>query len=203
MQDYVTPNEAPAPEPQSEPAGKPLRSGLRTVLSWVRDLAISALIAVVLIVFIYQPVKVEGTSMAPGLQDQERIFINKFTYRFGLGDIARGDTVVFWYPLDPAKSYIKRVVGVPGDRIRIDAGQVYVNGRALLEDYVVDRDRVSWPSPPDSFRDRTVPSGKYFVLGDNRMFSSDSRSWGFVPRENIYGKAVFAYWPLNQAGRLR
>ena len=203
MQDYETPNEAPAPELPSEPAGRPLRSGLRTVLSWVRDLAISALIAVVLIVFIYQPVKVEGTSMAPALQDQERIFINKFTYRFGLGDIARGDTVVFWYPLDPAKSYIKRVVGVPGDRIRIDAGQVYVNGRALLEDYVVDRDRVSWPSPPDSFRDRTVPSGKYFVLGDNRMFSSDSRSWGFVPRENIYGKAVFAYWPLNQAGRLR
>jgi signal peptidase I len=203
MQDNESQNYAPAPEPPSEPAGKPLRSGLRTVLSWVRDLAISALIAVVLIVFIYQPVKVEGTSMAPALQDQERIFINKFTYRFGLGDIARGDTVVFWYPLDPAKSYIKRVVGVPGDRIRIDAGQVYVNGRALLEDYVVDRDRLSWPSPPDSFRDRTVPSGKYFVLGDNRMFSSDSRSWGFVPRENIYGKAVFAYWPLNQAGRLR
>jgi signal peptidase I len=203
MQDNETPNDAPAPEPPSEPAGKPLRSGLRTVLSWVRDLAISALIAVVLIVFIYQPVKVEGTSMAPALQDQERIFINKFTYRFGLGGIERGDTVVFWYPLDPAKSYIKRVVGVPGDRIRIDAGQVYVNGRALLEGYVVDRDRVSWPSPPDSFRDRTVPSGKYFVLGDNRMFSSDSRSWGFVPRENIYGKAVFAYWPLNQAGRLR
>ena len=169
----------------------------------MRDLALSALIAIVLIVFIYQPVKVEGNSMTPALRDQERIFINKFTYRFGLGDIERGDTVVFWYPLDPSKSYIKRVVGTPGDRIRIDAGQVYVNGRALLEDYVADRDRVSWPSPPDSLRDRTVPAGQYFVLGDNRMFSSDSRSWGFVPRENIYGKAVFAYWPLDRAGRLR
>jgi signal peptidase I len=203
MQDCENHNGAPVPEPSPAPSGEPRRSGLRTVLAWVRDLALSAAIAVVLIVFIYQPVKVEGTSMTPALQDQERIFIEKFTYRFGLGDIARGDTVVFRYPLDPAKSYIKRVVGIPGDRVRIDQGQVYVNGRALVEDYVAGRDRASWPSPPDSLRDRKVPAGKYFVLGDNRMFSSDSRSWGFVPRENIYGKAVFAYWPLNQLGRLK
>ena len=102
----------------------------------MRDLAFSVLIAVVLIVFIYQPVKVEGTSMMPGLTDQERIFINKFTYRFGLGTIERGDTVVFWYPRDTTKSYIKRVIGLPGDRVRIDRGQVYVNDRALAEDYV-------------------------------------------------------------------
>jgi signal peptidase I len=181
----------------------PRRTGLRTLVAWVRDLALSAFIAVVLVVFVYQPVKVEGTSMTPALKDQERIFINKFTYRFGLGAIERGDTVVFRYPLDPAKSYIKRVVGTPGDRVRIEAGQVYVNGRPLLEDYVVARDRVSWPSPPDALRDRTVPSDMYFVLGDNRMFSSDSRAWGYVPRENIYGKAVFAYWPLDEAGRLK
>jgi signal peptidase I len=199
MQEYPSQNETPAPEPTSESG----RSGLRTVLSWIRDLALSALIAVILIVFIYQPVKVEGTSMTPALQDQERIFIEKFTYRFGLGDIERGDTVVFRYPLDPTKSYIKRVVGTPGDTIRIDQGQVFVNGRALLEDYVTGRDRVSWPGPPESLRGRMVPLGKYFVLGDNRVFSSDSRSWGFVPRENIYGKAVFAYWPLTQLGRLR
>ena len=79
--------------------------------------------------FIYQPVKVEGTSMMPTLTDQERIFINKFTYRFGLGSIERGDMVVFWFPQDPSKSYIKRVIGIPGDRSAIDAGQVYVNGR--------------------------------------------------------------------------
>src|SRR5580700_8679153 len=85
-------------------------------------------IAVVLIVFIYQPVKVEGTSMEPGLSDNERIFINKFTYKLNLGDIRRGDTVVFWYPHDTSKSYIKRVIGLPGDRIRIVHGQVYVNG---------------------------------------------------------------------------
>src|SRR5262244_4077271 len=85
---------------------------------WLRDLAVSILFAVILIVFIYQPVKVEGTSMQPTLADQERIFINKFTYHFGLGDIQRGDMVVFWFPLDPQKSYIKRVIGVPGDRVR-------------------------------------------------------------------------------------
>src|SRR5436309_15335986 len=102
---------------------------------WLRDLVVSVLFAVILIVFIYQPVKVEGTSMMPTLTDQERIFINKFTYHFGLGDIQRGDMVVFWFPLDPQKSYIKRVIGVPGDAVRIDAGQVYVNERPLTEEY--------------------------------------------------------------------
>ena len=102
----------------------------------MRDLAFSVLIAVVLIVFIYQPVKVEGTSMMPALTDQERIFINKFTYRFGIGSIDRGDMVVFWYPLDPSKSYIKRVIGLPGDRVEIDRGTVFVNGKRLDEDYV-------------------------------------------------------------------
>jgi signal peptidase I len=174
---------------------------LWSTLSWFRDLAFSVLIAVVLIVFIYQPVKVEGTSMTPALADQERIFINKFTYRFGLGSIEHGDTVVFWYPEDRSKSYIKRVIGVPGDRIRIDNGQVYVNGRALVEDYVPanERDHSSWRDGED----QVVPEGQYFVLGDHRNSSSDSRTWGYVPRGNIYGKAVFVYWPLDKMGRLR
>ena len=176
-------------------------SALWSALSWVRDLAFSVLIAVVLIVFIYQPVKVEGTSMMPTLSDQERIFINKFTYRFGLGSIERGDTVVFWYPLDSSKSYIKRVIGTPGDRVRVEDGQVYVNGRALVEDYVPpdNRDFSSWKDGVE----QTVPADRYFVLGDHRNSSSDSRSWGYVPRANIYGKAVFIYWPLNQIGRLK
>jgi signal peptidase I len=166
----------------------------------LRDLAFSVLIAVVLIVFIYQPVKVEGTSMMPTLSDQERIFINKFTYEFGLGSIEHGDTVVFWFPYDKSKSYIKRVIGLPGDRVRVDAGQVYVNGQALVEDYVPEenRDAGSWRGGEDQI----VPKGCYFVLGDHRNSSSDSRSWGYVPRENIYGKAVFAYWPLEKMGRL-
>jgi signal peptidase I len=185
--------------PPAEPQPHTL-STLWSALSWVRDLAFSVLIAVVLIVFIYQPVKVEGTSMMPTLTDQERIFINKFTYRFGLGAIERGDTVVFWYPQDPSKSYIKRVIATPGDRVRIEDGQVFVNGQALVENYVPadNRDASSWRDG----QEQTVPENRYFVLGDHRNSSSDSRSWGYVPRENIYGKAVFIYWPLNQMGRL-
>ena len=135
--------------------------------------------------------------MMPALADQERIFINKFTYRFGLSRIERGDTVVFWWPPDPSKSYIKRVIGLPGDQVRIDRGQVYVNGRRLVEDYV-----------PEDYRDQfsmsetTVKRDEYFVLGDHRSSSSDSRAWGPVPRRDIYGKAVFVYWPLDKLGRL-
>jgi len=167
-------------------------------LSWGRDLVFSVLIAVILIVFIYQPVKVEGTSMMPLLTDQERIFINKFNYRFGIGDIERGDLVVFWFPRDTSKSYIKRVIGVPGDVVEIDHGGVIVNGGRLVEDYV-----------PKNYRDHqsysavTVPPDHYFVLGDHRSSSNDSRAWGTVQRKFIYGKAVFVYWPLEKLGRLR
>jgi len=188
------PAEAP-PEPVSDRSSR--ASNLWNALSWARDLAFSVLIAIILIVFIYQPVKVEGTSMMPTLTDQERIFINKFTYHFGLGEIQRGDMVVFWFPLDPQKSYIKRVIGIPGDVVRIDAGQLYVNDKALVEDYVPDeyRDRVT-------YEEHRVPPGQYFVLGDHRSSSSDSRTWGFVNREAIYGKAVFVYWPLDKMGRI-
>jgi signal peptidase I len=190
-----------------EPVEEPGRSSIWGALSWIRDLAFSVLIAVVLIVFIYQPVKVEGTSMMPTLTDQERIFINKFTYKFGLGDIERGDTVVFWFPDDRTKSYIKRVIGLPGDRVRVEAGQVYVNDRVLVEEYVPAeyKDNLSWPraGPGEPVHDLVVPPREYFVLGDHRSSSSDSRSWGYVPRDNIYGKAVFVYWPLEKIGRLR
>jgi len=166
-------------------------------ISWLRDLALSVLIAVVLIVFIYQPVKVEGTSMMPALSDQERIFINKFTYRFGIGHIERGDLVVFHPPFDPSKSYIKRVIGLPGDEVEIDRGTVIVNGKRLAEDYVpeVYRDEESRPA-------ERIPAGRYYVLGDHRSSSDDSRDWGTVPRRNIYGKAVFVYWPLDKMGRV-
>src|ERR1700680_4349566 len=93
------------------------RGGFFGAIAWMRDIAFSVVLAVILIVFIYQPVKVEGTSMMPALTDQERIFINKFTYRWGIGNIERGDMVVFWFPLDPSKSYIKRVIALPGDTV--------------------------------------------------------------------------------------
>src|SRR4051795_12881841 len=146
MPDTQNPTGSPAEVPPQQPDRPRSAASVWSALSWVRDLAFSVLIAVILIVFIYQPVKVEGTSMMPTLTDQERIFINKFTYHFGLGDIQRGDMVVFWFPLDPSKSYIKRVIGTPGDIVSIDAGQVYVNGQALNETYVPEdyHDHVSW-----------------------------------------------------------
>jgi signal peptidase I len=183
---------------EAEPQKQRPRPGLFTALSWIRDLAFSVLLAIILIVFIYQPVKVEGTSMMPVLTDQERIFINKFTYRFGAGNIERGDLVVFFFPLDHTKSYIKRVIGLPGDTVQIDNGTVYVNGGRLNEPYV-----------PEDYRDRQslsammVPSEHYFVLGDHRSSSNDSRAWGTVDRKDIYGKAVFVYWPLDKMGRLK
>src|SRR3954451_1076109 len=200
MQDQDYPNAAPAPQPDAE-ALPPAQAGVWSAVSWFRDLVFSVLIAVVLIVFINQQIEVEGRSMMPTLTDQERIFINKFTYRFGLGSIERGDTVVFWYPQDTSKSYIKRVIGIPGDRVRVEGGQVYVNGSALSEGYVPpeNRDFNSWRDG----REQTVPDSRYFVMGDHRNQSSDSRMWGYVPRENIYGKAVFVYWPLAKMGRVR
>jgi len=163
---------------------------------WIRDLVISLAISAFIIIFLYQPVKVEGTSMMPCLEDQERIFVNKFVYR--LEPIERGDIVVFRYPRDPSKSYIKRVIGMAGDRIRIDGGQVYVNDEALNEDYV----------PPiytdaRSLKEMTVPPNMFFVLGDHRSMSNDSRDFGPVDRGFIYGKAVFGYWPMDKLGRVR
>src|SRR5579863_10199266 len=140
---------------------------------WLRDLSISVAIAAFIIVFIYQPVKVEGVSMMPSLEDQERIFVNKFVYR--LEPIERGDVVVFRYPRDPSKSYIKRVIAMAGDHVRIDGGQVYVNDEALDEDYVP-------PAYTDarSYSDSVVPPNCYFVLGDHRSMSNDSRDFGPV-----------------------
>src|SRR6202521_6062487 len=156
-----------APEPAAqassvaaaEPA-TPAHSLRNEIRVWTRDLLIAIGLALVIIVFLYQPVKVEGTSMAPLLSDQERIFINKFVYRFE--PIERGDVVVFWYPLDRSKSFIKRVVGLPEDTVEIRGGQVFLNGRLLPEPYI----------PPESddygtYAPMQVPKGEYFVMGDH------------------------------------
>lgn len=153
-------------------------------------------ISFLIITFLYQPVRVEGTSMMPGLQDQERLFINKFEYHFE--PIHRGDIVVFHYPRDPAKSYIKRVIAVPGDDLRIDDGQVYVNGKALSEPYVPERFR-----DERSYPNTVLGPHQYFVMGDHRLISSDSRDFGPVQRDLIYGKASFVYWPADDMGTVR
>jgi signal peptidase I len=168
---------------------------LGVLRSWIRDLFFSVSISLFIILFVYQPVKVEGGSMEPGLQDQERIFINKLAYR--LENIQRGDIVVFRYPRDPRKSFIKRVVGLPGDRVRVSDGHVYLNDRMTPEPYVPEEylDSRSYP-------ELKVPADSYFVLGDHRSMSNDSRDFGPVPRTNIYGKAVFGYWPMDKLGLL-
>jgi signal peptidase I len=178
-----TPEQAPLP-----PLGRELRS-------WTRDLAVALGLAIVVMIFLYQPVKVEGTSMNPLLSDQERIFINKFIYRFE--PIERGDVVVFWYPLDRSKSFIKRVVGLPGETVEIRLGRVYINGEDLTDQYVPSTYLDGSNYPP-----RTIPDGEYFVMGDHRDSSNDSRVFGPVQRQFIYGKAVFAYWPVDHFGSL-
>ncbi|HEX2711044.1 MAG TPA: signal peptidase I [Candidatus Acidoferrales bacterium] len=189
MPEPVNPTQAPTPQ---SPASPSLRRELR---AWTRDLLLAIGLAMVIIIFLYQPVKVEGTSMAPLLSDQERIFINKFVYRFE--PIARGDVVVFWYPLDRSKSFIKRVVGLPGETVEIRQGRVYVDGQRLEEPYL-----------PLRFTDTTtygpvrVPEEEYFVMGDHRASSNDSRVFGPVASEYIYGRAVFAYWPVDHFGSL-
>jgi len=187
----------PAPSPQEASTSQAnthhlLRNEIRV---WTRDLLIAIGLALVIIVFLYQPVKVEGTSMAPLLSDQERIFINKFVYRFE--DIHRGDVVVFWYPLDRSKSFIKRVIGLPGETVDIRRGLLYVNGQLIPEPYV-----------PPQYTDITdfgpvkVPKDSYFVMGDHRISSNDSRVFGPVASQFIYGRAVFAYWPVDHFGSL-
>src|SRR3981189_3541873 len=157
-----SPSEAAAPISEIPSIGadaKPAatHSLKREIRVWTRDLLIAIGLALVIIVFLYQPVKVEGTSMAPLLTDQERIFINKFVYRFE--PIERGDVVVFWYPLDRTKSFIKRVVGLPGEVVEIRQGIVYVDGESLAEPYV----------PPQyedlsDFGPMPVPGDSYFVM---------------------------------------
>jgi len=183
----------PEPAPQAEPRIVRIAPVLG---GWVRDLFVSVIISALIIIFLYQPVKVEGTSMLPGLTDQERIFINKFVYSFE--PVERGDIVVFRFPRDISKSYIKRVIAVAGDRVRIENGTVYVNDRRLREMYVPDefRDERSYP-------ETEVPKNSFFVLGDHRSSSSDSRDFGPVQRQYIYGKAVFVYWPMEKLGVLK
>ena len=187
--------DAPQPAPSNSPAPAPPAPLRRELRGWTRDLAIALGLAIVVMIFLYQPVKVEGTSMNPLLTDQERIFINKFIYHFE--PIERGDVVVFWYPLDRSKSFIKRVVGLPGETVEIRAGQVYVNGRELENQFIP-----SGYLDGSNYGPRRIAADEYFLMGDHRDSSNDSRVFGPVARQYIYGKAVFAYWPMEHFGSL-
>jgi signal peptidase I len=169
---------------------------LRAVWEFLHDLSVAVLFCFFLIAFVAQAFRVQGTSMEPLLLDGERIVVNKFIYRFQ--PIERGDVVVFWYPRDPSVSFIKRVVGLPGDLVEIRSGQLLVNGLPAPEIYLPSSFRDG-----DSFAPNEVRKGYYFVLGDHRRSSNDSRSWGEVPEKYIYGRAVFRFWPFDRVGPIR
>lgn len=177
----------------NQPKPETSDSFARHMRTWARDLLISVGASVLIITCIYQPVRVEGTSMMPRLDNNDRLFINKFVYHFE--KIHRGDVVVFHYPADPSKSYIKRVIALPGDNLRITDGVVYLNGKRLSEPYVPARYEDDRSVP-----DEVIPKGEYWVMGDHRSISSDSRDFGPIPRAAIYGEAAFVYWPADGAG---
>ena len=133
-------------------------------------------------------VKIENISMYPTFKEGEMLFVNKLAYRFG--SVERGDVITFHYPLDPKFSFIKRAIGLPGDVVEIQDGQVRVNGTVLNEPYIV--------TPPDYNGSWVVPPDSLFVLGDNRVDSADSHIWGFVPYQNLIGKVLMVYWPPQQ-----
>jgi signal peptidase I len=165
----------------------------RALWELAHDLSVAVLFCFFLITFVAQAFKVQGTSMQPLLSDGERIVVNKFVYRFR--PIARGDVVVFWYPRDSAVSFIKRVVGLPGDTLELRRGMLYLNGQRAREDYLSPGFRDEDSHPP-----LEIKKGYYYVLGDHRSSSNDSRNWGEVPEKYIYGKALFRFWPISQLG---
>lgn len=166
---------------------------LKVIERWLKEIFFATLTAVLIIVFLIQPVRVEGNSMQPRLYDNERVFVNKFLYR--VSDIKRGDIVVFWYPGNTSKSFIKRIIGLPGETVEIKSGLVRLDGKPYEEPYV-----------PPKFEDRSdfgpvrIPENHYFVMGDHRNTSNDSRSWGALSANLIFGKAIFRYWPLSRMG---
>ena len=162
------------------------------LLAWFRTLASAAVYATLIVTFGFQVARVEGQSMAPTLEDQDRLIVNKFAYR--LHDPEVGDIVMLLYPEDPSKSFVKRVMGAPGDTLRIVDGRVFRNDVLQPDDYIPDEFRSH-----DQWGPQTVPAGYYFVMVDHRNNSSDSRTWSFVPQKYIIGKVQVRWWPIDQA----
>jgi signal peptidase I len=179
------------------------RQGLWTEsLRLIRDIFLIIIVFILFGVFAVQPVVVEGTSMLPQLNDGERLLVNKLVYykiqSVSWGHLERGDIVVFWFPKEPDKSYVKRIIGLPGESVEVRNGKVMIDGQELKEDYLDIEHNQSLPSFPAV----KVEKHHYFVMGDNRDNSSDSRYWGLVPEKYIYGKAFFRYWKPSKMGFL-
>jgi signal peptidase I len=160
--------------------------------AWVKTLVSAGVYATLIVTFGVQVARVEGQSMAPTLADQDRLIVNKFAYQ--IGEPRRGDIVMLYYPLNPLKSFVKRVIAEEGDVVRIVDGHVYVNDIPLKEDYVPAEYRSH-----DDWGPQVVQEGYYFVMGDHRNNSSDSRHWGFVPKRYIIGKVQLRWWPVPTA----
>jgi signal peptidase I len=179
------------------------RQGIWTEsLRLIRDIFLIIVVFILFGVFAVQPVVVEGTSMLPQLNDGERLLVNKLVYykiqSVRWGHLERGDIVVFWFPKEPDKSYVKRIIGLPGELVEVRNGKVFIDGNELKEDYLDIEHNQSLPTFPA----KRVEDHHYFVMGDNRDNSSDSRYWGLVPEKYIYGKAFFRYWKPSNMGFL-
>jgi signal peptidase I len=162
------------------------------LVAWLKTLASAAVYATLIVTFGFQVARVEGQSMAPTLADQDRLIVNKLAYRIGTPQV--GDIVMLYYPLNPDKSFVKRVIAEEGDQIRIVDGRVYRNDVPINDDYVPSEFRSH-----DDYGPQVVPQGYYFVMGDHRNNSSDSRHWGFVPKKYIIGKVQLRWWPMGHA----
>ena len=193
--------ERPAPEGVPEPSVQPLvprqQSSVASrvgeeLFAWLKTLASAAVYATLIVTFGFQVARVEGQSMAPTLADQDRLIVNKLAYRIGTPQV--GDIVMLYYPLNPDKSFVKRVIAEEGDQIRIVDGRVYRNDVLIPDDYVPTEFRSH-----DDYGPEVVKQGYYFVMGDHRNNSSDSRHWGPVPKKYIVGKVQLRWWPLTNA----
>jgi len=162
------------------------------LVAWIKTLLSAAVYAVLIVTFGFQVARVEGQSMAPTLEDQDRLIVNKAVYR--ISEPRRGDIVMLYYPLNPDKSFVKRVIAEEGDQVRIVDGRVYVNDIPVHDDYVPPQYRSH-----DEWGPQVIPEGYYFVMGDHRNNSSDSRTWGFVPKKYIIGKVQLRWWPVPTA----
>ncbi len=166
----------------------------------LRDIILVLAVSMLLLVFVAQPVVVEGTSMLPTLHEGERLVVNKLIYYkiqgYSWGHLERGDVVVFWYPKDPDKSYVKRIIGLPGDTVELRNGIVYINGQVMHEHYL----EATYNQMEGNLEPKKVEEHHYFVMGDNRDNSSDSRIWGLVPEKYIYGKVFFRHWMPSKIG---
>jgi signal peptidase I len=187
FQEAIVPSEARLTSP-----GVRIAQVKEELVAWVKTLLSAAVYAVLIVTFGFQVARVEGQSMAPTLEDQDRLIVNKLVYR--IGEPRRGDIVMLYYPLNPDKSFVKRVIAEEGDTVRIVDGRVYVNDIPLKDDYVSNEYRSH-----DDWGPQVIPEGYYFVMGDHRNNSSDSRHWGMVPKRYIIGKVQLRWWPVPTA----